>query len=302
MRITVPALAIALTALSATACSTDATGPSTPPPEGQTLSMSQFDSALGTGTTRIQITLLSGGLVAREVEVEPDDAEEKIVSAATAIDPVEGTLTLELGGLTLRYGASTRFRTATESQVTRSEWEASIQAALAGGQRPPIEARRNPPASPQAPSDPAFVAADLRLADQPGDPKIEIYVDADNLESVAAPPPLALLRVLGLAIEITSGTRLGTGTGTTPAGIVEFQGAVASVNPGEGAFTLADGTVIRVPAGTIFDPLGDLFSLQAMADAVASGALVRAEGRGTVDSAGPPVVIAAQTVKVEVDN
>jgi hypothetical protein len=62
------------------------------------------------------------------------------------------------------------------------------------------------------------------------------------------------------------------------------------------------GTVIRVGSGTTFDATGDLLSVQAIADRVAAGKAVRIEGRGTVESAGPPVTVAATDVKVELDH
>lgn len=297
----------ALTLLLLAACSSDATGPggSTVPPAqfGQTLSFSQFDSTLGTGTARVEIKLLPGGLVAREVEVEPDDAEEKIVSTATAIDPAAGTITLALGGMTVSYGAGTRFRTPSNSRVSRGEWEAAISAAINSGGQPPIEARRNPGATPQDPTDPSFTALDLRLENQAEEPKIEVYVDSDNLEPVASPPPVAILRVFNLAIEITSSTEFSLifPGGQVPTGSVEFEASVIAVDATAGTLTLAGGTIVE--AGTLtFDPEGDLFSLSSTATAVAGGSVVRAEGRGTVSTAGPPATIVATEIKVEVDN
>ncbi|MDH5283949.1 MAG: hypothetical protein OEW80_08705, partial [Gemmatimonadota bacterium] len=196
------AQATALALMLLAACSSDASGPggstTLPPQFGQAMSFSQFDSALGSGPARIEIKLLPGGLVAREVEVEPDDAEEKIVSTVTALDPAAGTITLALGGMTINYGSGTRFRTPSDSRVSRSEWEAAIAAALAGGGTPPVEARRNPGATPQDPGDPSFTALDLRLESQAEEPKIEVYVDSDNLEPVASPPPVSILRVFNL--------------------------------------------------------------------------------------------------------
>lgn len=297
----------ALTLLLLAACSSDATGPggSTggPPQFGQVLSFSQFDSTLGAGPARLEIKLLPGGLEAREIEVEPDDAEEKLVSTVTAIDPVAGTITLALGGMTVHYGSGTRFRTPGSSRVSRSQWEAAISAAITGGGQPPIEARRNPGATPQDPTDPSFTALDLRLESQEDEPRIEVYVDGDNLEAVASPPPLAILRVFNLAIEITSGTDLSLilPGGQVPTGSIEFEARVTAVDVNAGTLTLAGGTIIEV--GTLaFDPEGDLLSLNSTASAVAGGSLVRAEGRGTVSSAGPPVTIVATEIKVEVDN
>ncbi len=296
------ALAMVLAILAA--CGSDSTGPGNPARFAQVLTLTQFDSTLGAGPTRVEISLLPGGLVAREVEVEPDDAEEKVISRVTAIDDAAGTVTLELGGMTVHYGSGTRFRTPQSSRVSRAAWVAAIQAALGRGDLPPIEARRNPPAAPQAPDDPSFTALDLRLEDRFDEAKIEAFVDADNLALVATPPPLAVLTVFALPVEITAVTQLkGRGqNGVPPGGAVEFEAGVVSVDPAGGTFTLSGGTVIRVTGATVFDPEGDLFSLDAMATAVAGNRPVRAEGHGTVESAGPPATILASDVKVEVDD
>ena len=285
-------------------CSTDsATGPAETTQFSQVLTFSQFDSTLGSVPRRVEISLIPGGLVVREVDVEPDDAEERIVSEVTAIDAAQGTVTLSLGGFKVSYGSGTRFRTPSKSRVTRTEWETAILSALNAGQTPPIEARRNQPASPQAPTDASFLATDLRIADGTDDPKIEALVADANLEIVASPPPVAILRVYGLPLEITSQSRLARRTpGGVPTGSVEFQASVTSVDVAGGSMTLAGGTVIRVGSGTTFDPTGDLFSLQTTADAVGAGKAVRAEGTGTVESVGPPATIAASDVRVEVDN
>lgn len=295
---------IALIAGPLEACSSDSTGPggtTTPPSQfGTVLSYGQFDSTLGTGSTRIEIKLLTGGLVAREVHVESDDNEEKFVSQVSAIDPAAGTVTLVLGGMVVSYGSGTRFRTPSDSRVSRTEWEAAITAALNAGQQPPIEARRSQPAQPQAPTDASFTATDLRLADGVEEPKIEVYVDGDNLQGVASPPPVAILTVFNLPIEITSSTELSLTTpgGGVPTGAVEFEGTVTAVDPAAGTITLAGGIVVTVGSLT-FDPLGDLLSLGSTASAVAAGQPVRAEGRGTAVSG---TAITATAIKVEVDD
>lgn len=284
-------------------CSTDAaTGPVETTQFSQVLSLPQFDSSLGSGSHRIEIKLVSGSLTVREVDLEPDDAEEQIASEVTAIDPAQGTVTLALGGFKVSYDGNTRFRTPTRSRVSRSAWETAISAALNAGQSPPIQARRKQPASPRAPNDASFLAADLRIADRTDDPKIEALVAEANLETIASPPPLAILRVFGLPLEITSQSRLGRRTpGGVPTGSVEFQASVKSVDVAGGTLTLAGGTLIHFGAGTTFDPTGDLFSLESTASAVEAGKVVRTEGRGTVETAGPPATIAATDVKVEVD-
>ena len=296
--------AVAALALTSTACSSDSTGPSTPGDGRATASaVVTVDSALESGgVSRIEIELFPGELVAREVHVENDEAEEKIVSGVTAIDPGQGTLTLELGGLTVSYGSGARFRTETESHETRAVWEALVQSEIAAGRRPLIEARRNASGA-QSPDDPSFTAADLRLESDAEEPKLELYVDGDNLASTDDSE--LVLRVLGLSITVNGRTRLSpddNGGGTGQPSSVEFEMGVAAVDVSAGTLTLSNGTMVRVTDATAISAEGDLFTLGAAADAVAESRPVRAEGRGTVETAGPPSVIAASTLRIEVDN
>jgi hypothetical protein len=238
------------------------------------------------------------------VRVEADDAEEKIVSEVTAIDPAQGTLTLELGGLVVGYGAGTRFRTESESHESRSAWEALVQSEIAAGRWPLVEARRNPPAAPQSPDDPSFPATDLRVENEPDEPKIEIYVDGDNL--VSGSDSEVVLRVLGLSITVSDRTRLGPddngGSGQPSGATVEFEMGVASVDVAGGTLTLSNGTVVKLTAATAISPEGDLLTLEATAAAVAGGSAVRAEGRGEAQSSSSPTVIVASSLKIEVDD
>ena len=301
----IPSLTALITATAAAACSSGARLPSDPEGSTGTSAAVAVDSALGSGgASRIEIQLFPGELVAREVEVETDDAEEKIVSGVTAIDPGQGTLTLELGGLVVFYGAGTRFRTESESHESRETWEAQVQAELAAGHRPLVEARRNPAGAPQSPDDPAFTATDLRLENETDEPKIEIYVDGDNL--VSGDGSEVVLRVLGLSITVNDRTRLGpddNGGADQPSGTsVEFEMGVAAVDAAGGSLTLTSGTVVRVTAGTAISAEGDLLTLESAAAAVAEGRPVRAEGRGVVESSGSPAVIVASSLKIEVDD
>lgn len=301
----IPALSALFTATAAVACSSEARLPSDPEGSTSTSAVGSVDSALAGGdANRIEIELFPGELVAREVHVEADDAEEKIVSGVTAIDPAQGTVTTELGGLIVSYGAATRFRTESESHESRAAWEALVQSEIAAGRRPLIEARRNPAGMPQAPDDPSFTAADLRLEDESDEPKIEIYVDDDNLVSGGASE--VVLRVLGLSITVNDRTRLGPdddgGAGQPSGASVEFEMGVASVDAAAGTLTLSNETVVRVTAATAISPEGDLLTLESAAAAVIQGRPVRAEGRGTVESAASPVVIVASSLKIEVDD
>jgi hypothetical protein len=301
----IPSLSVLAATMAAAACSSDASLPSGPGDgSGGASAVAAVDSALGGGgARRIEIELFPGELVAREVHVEADDAEERIVSGVSAIDPAQGTLTLELGGLTISYGAGTRFRTESESHQSRETWEALVQSEIAAGRRPLVEARRNPAGAPRSPDDPSFLAADLRLENDADEPQIEIYVDEDNLVSSGASE--VVLRVLGLSITVNDRTRLGpddNGGAGQPSGSVEFEMGVASVDAAGGTLTLSNGTVVRVTAATAISPEGDLLTLASAATAVAEGRPVRAEGRGTVDGSATPTVIVASSLKIEVDD
>ena len=174
---------------------------------GGTLSLSEFQSAIA-GTARIEVQFTSTvGLVAREIDVEPHDNEEKIISRVMAIDTISGTLTLELGGMTIDYTSTTQFRTRSNSNATRSAWEVALIAELSAGLLPSIEARRGPIGSPQDPTSGAFSATDLRITPAITEAQIEVFVDLDNFQE-ASPPTLAVLTVFGLPVEILNSTQL----------------------------------------------------------------------------------------------
>lgn len=293
--------ATALAIAPAIAACSDSTGPSGP--VGQALTLDQLDSVFTSGPTRIEVKLAANSLAATEVHVEADDLEEKITSRVTAIDPAAGTITLTLGGLVVNYTDGTRFRTRSASNVSRASWEAAVMTALANGGQPPIEARRNAPATPQAPNDPSFTAVDLRLADAPEANKLEVYVDADNFAPSSNAPEIATLTVFGVTISITTTTELQDddvpGNDDGPEG--EFEGAVASVDSLTGLITLTDGRVVDA-AGASFETDGDLFTLGQIAVAVAAGTPVKVEGNGTVATVGPPLVISATSIKAESDD
>ncbi|HEU4952981.1 MAG TPA: hypothetical protein VFT28_00320, partial [Gemmatimonadales bacterium] len=303
----IPTFASLTTAMTAAACSSEARLPSDPNEGGSSASaVATVDSALGSGSvSRIEIELFPGELVAREVHVEADNAEEKIVSGVTAIDPAQGALTLELGGLVVNYGAGTRFRTESESHESRETWEALVQGEIAAGRHPTVEARRNPAGAPQSPDDPSFSATDLRLQGEADEPKIEIYVDGDNLAGADGASEV-ILKVLGLSITVNGRTRLGPddngGAEQPSGGSVEFEMGVAAADAAGGTLTLSNGTVVRVTAATTIDPEGDLLTLEAAAAAVAGASAVRAEGRGSVESSASPVEIVASSLKIEVDD
>jgi hypothetical protein len=82
-------------------------------------------------------------------------------------------------------------------------------------------------------------------------------------------------------------------------GAQEFEGQVVSVAVAARTFSLASGMVLTLGDGINFDPEGDVHSLQAMADAVAIGAFVRAEGHAVSTGSGEALVV---EVKAEIDD
>jgi len=79
----------------------------------------------------------------------------------------------------------------------------------------------------------------------------------------------------------------------------EFDGDVGSVNVAGSSIQLADGTTVLVDGATIWDGLGDIFSLGALAQAVTAGTPSRIEGDGSEQSDGH---ILAATLKAETDD
>lgn len=257
----------------------------------QPISLAELDGSLAAGPMLVEIELLPGTLDAREIHSEIGEDDEKIESTVASIDAAAGTLTLDLGGLVIAYDDSTRFRTESDSDVPRGSWEAAVSAGTF------VEIRRDRVAVAQSALDASFSAADLRIADEVDEPTLELVIDQDNLEVTGE--STAILHLLGLDIAISSSTELfeGEGSGSDPASD-QFEDTVTSVDVPAGTLTLASGTVVDT-TGVTFDPEGDLFALQAVADAVAASAPVRAEGRG---SAGPNGVVTATSLKVEVDD
>jgi len=86
------------------------------------------------------------------------------------------------------------------------------------------------------------------------------------------------------------------------AGGMEFRRTVQSVDLDAGLFVLSNGDTVLLTDTTVIATTGDLTSLQAVSDALAAGKLVKAEGRATVESAGPPATLVALFVKWEVDD
>jgi hypothetical protein len=300
-----------LVAIAVSGCS-DSAGPGAAAPLlSRDITVEQLAQALGSGPARLEIKLRPASLVAREVERKtPDEMmdEESIRAPVIAVTTSGdgGTLTLEIGGLQVDFGAGTRLRTE-NGDVGLDAFVAEIEAALAAGTEPFVRAKRPPAAEPQAPDDPTFLASEIRIRDRADEVELELNVDADNLTLTDTPSPDAVLTVLGVAIEI----RATTGETELEDDLADeaetaFEGLVASVDVAAGTVTLAGGTVVRIVAGTEFeDDENDddqrLGSLEAVADAIAAGLPVEAEGEGIVESTGP-LTIVAREIEFEVED
>ena len=247
---------------------------------------------------------------------------EEIRSRISAISATTdaGTVTLELGGLQVGFNSSTRFqpddgdgdgRAAPLSEggdggTALADFVAGVQADLAAGRHPAVRARRTPPSTPQAPDDATFLATELRLDQENDHPRIRLNVTSANLVT-SPPPPDAVLKVLGLSIEL----RVSDGTTTLRAenpevdDEQEFEGMVQSVDQTANTVTLADGSIIHIVSGTELEAreggddehLGSLADVQA---ALTAGRSVEAEGEGLVTGANP-LTIDAVKIEFEAD-
>jgi hypothetical protein len=311
-----------LTALGLAACSDSPTTPVDGVQLSQDLTLEQFGGTLDTAEARVEIKLIPGTLIAREVELEqPEEMthQESIRAHVTGISAAagSGTLTLEIGGLEVGFDAATRLR-GDDGDLSFDGFVAEIEAALAAGTEPFVRAKRPAPAEPQAPDDATFLATEVRIRNEADEPRLELNLDIDNLRLNDAPPPDAFLLVLGLEIEV----RVSTGE-TEIEGDVddrdenEFGGQVATVDVDAGSVTLANGTVVLVTAETRIEQHGDdgcddgddgnggddkkLGSLADVAAALAAGLPVEAEGEGSVQST-DPLTIVAREIEFEVED
>jgi hypothetical protein len=292
-----------------------------------------FEQALIAGAVRVEVELLpsstSGGVaVAAEVEIEQEEAgkEEQIESRALRFENLVVSDT-ECKGLVILApnfavsfdAATTEFEAEGDADLTCRAFVARVEAALAAGENPEVEAERDPPAAPQAPDDPAFAAAELEL-ELEGDrsePEVELDVDADNLQpcSTVADAPagcLAILKVLNVPIVLQAGaTEFET---DLPAARADFDGEDEDVDregtvkagsvvvnaDGTVSFVLVSGTgeiLVSVGPGTEIDQDSGsdderLESMAAVGDALEEGAVVETRARGVIVEGHPPMLLA----------
>jgi hypothetical protein len=288
----------------------DASGPNGALLFSREITAEEFQHRLVAGPVRLEIELLTSGLVAREIEIR-NSAEftrrEEIESRITAASA--SSLTLALGDLTIGFAPGARFRDES-GDLTGAAFLSRVETALAGGVQPPVEVRRQPAPTPQDPGDATFMATELRLDDEADEPEIEINADGDNLgecSALAVPPPgcLATVRVLGLTIAIVRGVTELESQVDDLEGEVDFEGLVRAVDVTAGSVTLHDGTVIRLVAGTELETeSGDHDQLKSLAEveaALAAGLFVEADGKGVVESLAPLTIVAIE-IEFEVED
>jgi len=320
--------AVVLTFLAA-ACDTMTSGPSSTVTSqfSREVTLPDVQNQLVTGPTRVEVSVIPGTLTARRVQLEEPDQltkPERVRGRVTAITSGTdtATLTLDLGGLQIALNGSTRLHPddADEQQaampatsddggngMTLADFVTRIQAELAAGRNPAVRATRPAPAQPQAPDDGKFLAATLQLDEGNNHPRIELNIAAANLTTNATPPPDAVLKVLGVSLElrVSDGTTKLRVENQEAEGAEEFHGVVKSVDQTANTVTLMDGTIIRIVAGTEFEAReGDeddhVTSLADVQAALTAGKTVETEGRGVVDTTSP-LTIDAIRIEFEVE-
>ena len=166
-----------------------------------------FVSIVEAGPTRVEVSLVAGQLVAREVEIETGELtdEEELESHISGVTSAAGQGSLELtlnGGFVVDFDSSTEIEGPDGEDFTLDEFVAWVEAEVAAGRQPAIEAKRPAPTTPQDPTTSTFFATELELDDEGGKEKLEINIDSDNLEVLTTPPPDARLTILGIVIDI----------------------------------------------------------------------------------------------------
>lgn len=303
-----------------TAACSDSLGPE--PQFSQQITIDDLEGILAARATRVKIKASAGAppVIADEVEVQGADEvtkDERIESSVEQLIPATsgcgGTLTLALGGIEVQFNSATEFEGEDSDELSCTEFVGLVQDALDQGKKPAVKAVRDAPSAPQAPDDDTFIAAELELGDGSRTPEIRINVAAANLQgcgTLSAPPAgcLGVLKVLNVPFLVVDGTTELEAEMPDLMGEVDFEGVVASVDPGAsctvGTVTLVDGTVIRVVVGTdIKDGSGDddqLDDLCEVEDALAADMVVEADGEGVVTDTSPLTLIAIE-IEFEVE-
>ena len=304
-------------------CDQNATDPqpATPAQFFRNVSLTDLQNSLKTGTARVEVSIIPGGLVARRVEIEQAKEiakPEEVRGQITAItwSGGHGIATLKVGGLQIAFDSSTSFHPRLSpsnpegtaghghhGKPTVADFVTRIQAQLAAGHHAGVTARRNPAAQPQAPDDASFTASELQFDGGADHPFVALNVSAASLTTNPAPPPDAWLKLLGFQLELRVSDRTTQLKIENPRlqGVRGFEGIVQAVDQTGGTVTLEDGTIIRIVAGTELEPKAGpddnrLTSLADVAAALAAGKTVGAEGKGLVDATSP---LTLDAIKIE---
>src|SRR2546422_8408367 len=146
-------------------CDRSSTDPrlGTPAQFSRSISLPDLHTELTSGPARVDVRVMPGGLIARRVEIKGADEmtrPEEIRGRVTAISVSgdQGTVTLALGGLQIGFNASTTFRPddgkgEDGGSMALADFVARVQAELAAGRHPAVEAQGHPPTPPHAPRD-----------------------------------------------------------------------------------------------------------------------------------------------------
>jgi hypothetical protein len=280
-----------------------------PPVFSAQSSITDFGNTLDSGPARVRIRLVTDSLVATRIVVlrsRQMATDERIEARVTAVttSPTADTLTLAIGGLKVVLDSTTQLRGehnwgeddgdhgghGGHGVSTRADLATRLQAAIAAGRQPFIEARRPAPSSPQAPRDSTFVARTIRFGDDDDVTLIALNVDSANFSVNATPPPDGWVTVLGRKIEIRSTTTIRTDLPRAE-GSLEFADTVTAVDTTVKTVTLKGGTILHFILGSAIEREGGhsgstsaLASLADVATALAASKTVLAQGRGVVES------------------
>jgi hypothetical protein len=283
---------LALTAVTAACGITDVQAPALQldeeigEPFVESLDAAALESVVQAGSAEFELVLLEDGLTAAELSVRTDDLgeDEEVRSQVAAF--TQGRLMLHLGGIEVTLRPDTRFWIG-EDPVSGEAFAHRVQENLSSGVATPLVARRLAVDWPQAPEDGTFVANDVTVGGD-GSPGLRLRVGPGNLARVSNPTglePDAWLKVLGRNL------RLRLRDGTTNAfrhrhrfdRVVEFDGAVASIDLKAGTLRTTEGVTIRVSGRTdVVRRRGHARSLRAAAEALEEGHRVHVRGLGVV--------------------
>ncbi len=272
------------------------------------MSLVELGNTLDVAAARVEITLYRQGVVIKELEIKSPESlstDERVEGRVVAIERGEdgGYIELNIEGLRIAFNDDTRFTTRDDAaQLDPATALARIQAALADGAHPAVEARRPAPNVPQAPDDESFTAHEVRLLGEGEGRILEMNIDRDNLRRAENGFPDGWLTLLAREFEIRIREGITHLERERPdLEKVRFEGVVESVNLDRQSFVIKDGPEVRlIPGETeIRFEQGDehrLGSLEAVKRALDAGLTVYTAGVGVVESREPLKLVAIAVV------